>query len=169
MAGTGTWGNINTNDPTERAFVLHIVDASGDHWTQRLVVALDATLAAIQSWIGLYQAITQASIYEVVEENSWGGAADSSNAEFLARSGVENGVNLTFKESTTAETFPLRVVAPTAAIMAGTNDAVNPAATGLINFITGTDGILNAGGADFGYISSQYTSRRERKNNPKVS
>lgn len=164
---TGTWGNIALDDPSTRAFVLQMVDASNDSWAERLIVALTATLAAVEAWIVLYQTVTQASVWAVTEENSWIGARSPGNATFLARSGIENGINMTFKNATTLDTEPLRVVAPVAAVMQGTLDIPDVDSAGITNLITATDALMGGGG--FSFETAQYTSRRERKNNPRVS
>jgi len=164
MAGTGTWGNINTNDPNSRTFHLHMVDSSGDRWVEQLIVALDATLAAVESWIVLYQLCTQASIWGVGELNFWSGDFDTSNATFLARSGVENGINFSFRDPVTANLRPLRVVAPVTTIMEGANDIPDMGSTAITNLVTATLGLE----PDYNFQNAQYTSRRERKNNPHV-
>lgn len=163
MAGTGTWVDIE-DDPTSRAFTVHFMDASGDTWTERLVVAITTTYAAIQAWVLLYQAITQASIWDVTEELSHAGDADPDNATFLARSGIEQGINLSFKNPATSDTFALRDVAPVTAVLQGNQDIPLLSATAMTNFIVATIALLD--GYDF--VSAQYTGRRERKNNPKV-
>lgn len=164
MAGTGTWGNVGTTDPDKRIFVAHMIDASGDTWTEQLIVAIAATLTAIQAWMVLYQTATQASIYEVEEQRKWIGAADVGNATFLARSGIEQGINMSFFNSTTFDLFPLRVVAPVPDDMQGANDIPDMASDELTNLVTST--LALSAGYDF--KSAQYTGRRERKNNPRV-
>lgn len=164
MSGTGDWGSISLDDPTERSFTIHMIDASGDTWTEKLIVALTATYAAVQAWVVLYQATTQASVYSVTEENAWNGAADVGNATFLARSGVEQGINMSFFDPATSDLRPLRVVAPVTTVMEGTNDIPDTASTALSNLITGTIGLEPT----YDFRSAQYTGRRERKNNPKV-
>lgn len=163
MAGTATYGNV-TEPADNRVFTLHLMDASGDTWTERLVVALGATFTAIQAWIALYQAVTQASIFQVDEVFEWVGDADPDNANFLARSGVENGVNLSFREPDLGDTRLLRVVAPVADVMQGTQDI--PLLTGgsMDELIVATVALQPG----YNLRSAQYTSRRERKNNAKV-
>lgn len=163
MPGTGTW--VDLEDPaSQRSFTVHLMDASGDTWTEKLIVALSATYAAIQAWVVLYQAVTQASVYDVTEEFSWAGDADPDNAQFLARSGVENGINLSLRDPDTTDTRPLRVVAPIAAIMQGNQDIPLLSATALANLIVATLALQPG----YNLRSAQYTSHRERKNNPRV-
>jgi len=164
MAGTGTWGNIATNDPNELAYTLHMIDASGDHWTERLVVAITTTIAAVQAWIVLYQAVTQASVYSVTQENIWSGAELAGNATFLARSGIEQGINMSFKDPATSDLFPLRVVAPVPGVMEGANDIPDMGSAGMTNLVTATIGLEPT----YDFTSAQYTGRRERTNNPRV-
>ena len=161
---TGTWPNVNTVPAGERAFTLHMIDASGDLWTERLVTALAATLAAVQAWIVLYQAVTQASVYQVTEENIWTGAMDSGNATFLARSGGETGINLSFRNATTGVLFPLRAIAPVPDAMEGTLDLPDIASDEIVNLVTATSGLKPG----FALSTAQYTVHRERKGNARV-
>lgn len=163
MAGTPTFGDLTT--PADmRAFTVHLIDASGDTWTERLITALSATYAAVQAWVLLYQAITQASVWAVTEEHQWAGDADPDNATFLARSGVENGINLSFRNPDTNVQNPIRAVAPVAEVMQGNQDI--PLLTGgsMDEFIIATIGLMPG----FDFRQSQYTVHRERRNNPRV-
>jgi hypothetical protein len=163
MPGIGTWGDVTT-DANSRSFTLYLMDASGDLWTERLVVALSATLTAIQAWVALYQAVTQASVYGVEENIGWFGDADPDNATFLARFGIETGINLGIKNADTSETRPLRVVAPIAAVMQGMQDIPLLSATAMSALIVATLALQ----PDFNLTHAQYTVHRERKNNPRV-
>jgi len=163
MAGTGTWGTL-TVDPDYRVFTGHLMDASGDTWTEQLFVAIGATYAAIQAWWVLYQITTQASVYGVTEERGWVGDADPDNAEFLARSGVENGINLSFKDPDTRDTRPLRVVAPVAATMQGNQDIPLLSSDELSDLIIATAAFQPT----YEMRAAQYTTHRERKGNPRV-
>lgn len=161
----GTWGNIGTTDPDAIVHTLYMVDASGDRWTEQLITAVSATLAAIQSWLILYQTVTQASIWRVDRSFVWAGAMDPANADFGARFEVKNGINLSFRDAITEVLHPLRVVAPEGGTMQLESDIPTPAVPPLSDLITATIGL----NPDFAFQHAQYTIHRERRGNPKVS
>lgn len=161
---TGTWGNINLTDPDKVVYTMSMIDASGDRWSEQLVTAITATLAAVQAWMVLYQLVTQASIWKVERGEVWEGAMETSNADFGARFEVKNGINLSFRDSTTGELDPLRVVSPETDTMQGTTDIPVPNAGALSNLITATIGIK----PNVAFQTAQYTIHRERRGNPKV-
>ena len=163
MAGTPTFGAV-TNAADYRSFTLHLMDASGDSWTEQLITALAATYTAINAWIVLYQLTTQAQIFKVEETNTWAGDADPDFADNVQRSGGENGINLSFKNANTRELRPLRVIAPIPDIMQGNQDIPLLSADELSDLIIATAALQTG----FGLQSGQYTVHRERKGNPKV-
>lgn len=160
---TGTWGAITT-DPDAIVYRMAMIDASGDRWTEDLITALAATLAAVQAWIVLYQSVTQASIWQVERAQIWSGAMDTSNADFGARFEVKNGINLSFRNTTTGALDPLRVIAPETGTMQGTTDIPVPNVAPLSDLITATIGIKPT----VAFSTAQYTIHRERRGNPKV-
>lgn len=161
--GVGTWGDLTT-DADAIEHTIYLVDASGDRWTEQLVTALAATLAAIQAWMVLYQTVTQASIWRVDRTFIWAGAMDTSNAEFAARFEVKNGINLSFRDSVTEVLDPLRVVAPETGTMQTTTDIPTPNVPPLSDLITATIGL----NPNYVFQTAQYTIHRERRGNPKV-
>jgi hypothetical protein len=163
MAGSPTYGTL-TVDPDTRAFTVHLMDASGDTWTEQLIVAIAATYAAINAWVQLYQQVTQASVWAVTETKLWDGDADPDNATFLARSGIEAGINLGFRNPFTSDYDPLRVVAPIPAAMQGNQDIPLLTSTALSDLIVATLALKT----DYNLTQGQYTVRRERTNNPRV-
>jgi len=162
-AGTKTAPAL-TGTPTGRSVTLYMIDASGDKWAQKLVVALSATLAAINAWIVFYQAVTQASIYAVTDELLWAGAEDISNAQFGPRSSKADGINLGFVNNTTLVRTSLRLIAPIEDVMQDTLDIPIPTQADLDDLITATEGLLTPAV----FVDAQYTERRERRNNPRV-
>lgn len=162
--GIGTWGNINLDDPDAIVYTMSMIDASGDRWTEQLITALTATLAAVQAWMVLYQSVTQSSIWKVVRSEVWEGAMDTSNAEFAARFEVKNGINLSFRDDATNDLRPLRVVSPETSTMSGTTDIPTPAVPPLSDLLTATVGL----NPDYAFQTAQYTIHRERRGNPKV-
>jgi len=164
MAGTKTAPAL-TGTATGRAITIYMIDASGDKWAQRLIVALSATLAAINAWIVFYQAVTQASVYAVTDEVLWAGAEAASNATNDQRSGRENGINLGFLNASTRVLTDIRLIAPTTDVMLDDTDIPVVSQADLAALITASEGLLTPAA----FKSAQYTTRRERRNNPRVS
>lgn len=156
-----------TGTATRRAVTLYMIDASGDKWSQKLIVAFGATLAAINAWIVFYQAVSQASVYAVTDEWLWAGAEDVAQAMAGPRFGKENGVNLGFLNGDTRDYFGLRLIAPIEDVMSGNADIPLPGQADMALLITNTETLL----APAGYVfkSAQYTTRKERANNPRVA
>lgn len=150
--------------PTGRAITIHVMDVSGDTFTQRLIVAIGATTAAIEAWIALYQAVTNTTIWRITQELFWEGDADPDNATAAFRSGAENGINLLFKDADTLDTFTVRVVGPVSDTMQGNQDVPMLNGGSMDEFILATLTLA----PDYNLRSSQYTTRRERSNNPKI-
>lgn len=161
--GTGTWVDVTTAAP-QTVFTLHMVDASNDTFTERLVVAVSTTLAAVQAWVALYQLVTQASVYGVTRESQWFGDKDPDNAEAGYRGSVSDGVNLLFKDPDTRDTRPLRAVAPVSDIMQGNQDIPLLSSDPLSDLILATIAIQPL----YLFQDAQFTGRRERRNNPRV-
>jgi hypothetical protein len=161
--GIGTWGSVAT-DPDFNVYTLHFVDASNDTWTEQLFTALSATAAAVQAWIILYQLTTQASIYGVDKVQGWYGDRDPDNAEAGYRGGIEQGINLLFKDPDTRVTRPMRIPAPVEEIMQGNQDIPLLSSDPLSDLIIATLALQ----PDYPFQNGQYTGRRERKNNPRV-
>jgi len=163
MAGTRT-APAFTATATGRMITIHLMDTSGDLFTDKLFVALAATAAAIEAWIAAYQAATNASVYAVTDTILRDGDADPDNAVAAFRSGVENGINLLFKNPTTRQTFTQRLIAPVAADMQGDQDVPLLSSTEMTDLITTTLALTSG----YNFKQSQYTSHRERTNNPVI-
>ena len=163
MPGTDTYGDF-TEAADGRVISFSVMDASGDTWSEQLFVAIAATSAAIEAWLQLYQAVTNTSIWEVRDERKWSGDADPDNAIAAYRSGIDDGINLLFKDPDTADTRPLRVVGPVADVMQGNQDIPLLNGGSMDELIVATIAL----DADYNFASAQFTSRRERKGNPKV-
>lgn len=153
-----------TAPATSRAITIHLMDASGDTFAARLVVAISATLAAIEAWISLYQAMTNATVYKVTDELIREGEQSTANATAAYRASVESGINIAFKDTNNLNTVTHRIVAPVAGVMQGNNDIPNVSATDFQSFLISNAVILPT----HVFKSAQYTSRRERSNNPRL-
>lgn len=163
MPGTPTYGDV-TAAADDRVISFSVIDASGDTFPEQLFVALSATYTAIQAWLALYQAVTNTSIFDVRDVRGWHGDADPDNAVAAFRSGKDDGINLLFRDPDTSDTMPLRVVGPVADVMQGNQDIPLLNGGSMDELIVATIGLQ----PDYNFASAQFTSRRERKGNPKV-
>lgn len=166
MAGTRTAPSVTTIATTQWGITLHLVDASGDNYTD--FIALLGTdvpaLTEIEAHVAAYQAATQASVYKVTMSQIWEGEEDPDNAEVGQRNSVKDGVNLLWKNPATMGSESPRLVAPIATVMQGNQDIPLLTAAEFTALI-GTYQVLLTG---FSLISAQFTERRERKNNPRI-
>lgn len=161
MAGTRT-APAFTAAANLRRITLHLIDTSGDLWTDEMYVPVAATAATIEAWAAAYQADTQSSLYKITDELVRSGASLASNGDTGFRAGGESGINIIYKNPTTAETLPTRLVSPVVSTMAGDSDT--PDQAGFQDLIDAVVAIKTG----FVYYSAQYTTRRERKNNTKI-
>ena len=163
MAGTPTAPAV-TGTATETDATIHLIDASGDLWSENLQLPAAATQAQINVIALAYQAASNASMYKITVNRSWEGDADPDNAVAAYRAQVESGINLLYKNLTTLVTYGQRVVAPVPATLQGNQDIPLLSSTELSDLILATI----AAKAGFSLVSAQYTGRRERKNNPRI-
>jgi len=141
---------------------LHLIDVSGDLFTDALVTTTTPTTAQIEAWAAAYQAKTQASLYKISQDLAWEGDADPDNADVGQRNSVKDGINLLFKDFTNLKTQTPRLVAPVGTAMQGNQDI--PLLTDLVALIAAYGVIL----ADYALQQGQFTERRERSNNPRI-
>lgn len=163
MAGTRTAPTFTAVPPFLR-LTIHLVDASGDNFTDSTLINPAASDAEIEAIIAQYQASTQASVYKVTTQGEYTGDEDPDNAETDQRNSVKQGINLLMKNTANMGTFTPRVVAPIPAILQGNQDIpllVSP----LTDLVTA---MLAVQPGTVGLTSMQYTERRERSNNPRV-
>lgn len=169
MAGTRT-APAATATPTKFYTTLYLIDASGDTWAETIVTEEAPTAANFEAWAAAYQAGSQASLYALGQNTLWEGAALASNAETDQRSTVAEGINLLMKElPLNSET--LRLIAPVPTAMTGNSDIPIVASGPVASVINAGLLVLNSGIVPGEYLfrSAQFTGRRERKNNPRVS
>lgn len=164
MPGTRTAPEYD-GTPTSVLYTIHLIDAGGDTFTDALRFLTPPTTAELEAHVVAYQAATNASVYGISRTDEYFGEADPDNAVFAARSGVQNGVNCLFRNATTLQSTTPRVVAPIAEIMQGNQDIPLVTATAFTALLTSYLTVL---GADWSLDSVQYTSRRERTNNPRI-
>lgn len=150
---------------TRRLITLHLIDRSGDLWAEGFIVPIAATAASIETWAAAYAASSQASLFKITDEQVREGARLSTNANFDQRNQVSQGINILFRNPTTNGTITPRVVAPVLAAMLGDQDIPVVDEDPIEAFISSVTALQ----ATYNLQSAQYTDRRERKNNPRVS
>ncbi len=153
-----------TGAVTSVSNTLHLMDASGDTFTDNIVTVAAPTPAEIEAWAAAYQTASQASLYKVTSSSCWEGDADPDNADVGQRNSVADGVNLLYKNITTLDTISPRLIAPVAATMQGNQDIPLLSSTELTALIVAELVIL----AGYNLQSAQFTGRRERTNNPRI-
>lgn len=163
MPGTNTNPAV-TGTPNGASVSMHLVDASGDVWSQSLPIANTAAAADVDGLVETYQAATNASIWKVTRTQEWVGTIDPDNAIAEYRASIAEGINLLFRNTTTLDARAFRLIAPIAAVMQGNQDIPLITATAMVNMIT--DYLTLSSGYDL--ESAQFTGRRERRNNPRI-
>lgn len=143
---------------------LHLVDASGDNYTDNIVSLTAPTPAQIEAWAAAYQSATQASLWKVSSMSIWEGDQDPDNADVGQRNSVKDGVNMLWKNLATLNSQNPRLIAPIAAVMQGNQDIPLLTATEFTALITALQAILSG----YNLQSAQFTERRERSNNPRI-
>lgn len=162
--GNATYPDITVVNPTFTRVTLHMIDASGDLYTESVKSVIALTDAEIKAWADAYQTATQASVYQISVEQVYEGDADTNNAGTLQRNSTRNGINLLFRDVDALKTFTGRLVAPEPDTMQGNQDIPLLGDPIMANLITSYLTVL----ASYNHDSGQYTERRERKNNPRV-
>jgi len=161
---TRTAPAVSDASQTTLGATLHLIDASGDVKTE-FIAGATSDLVDIQAWSVAYQACTQASLWKVSFTQEWEGEADPQNADALFRGGIDNGINLLFKDIAAAAKQTPRVYSPVAAIMQGNQDIPLLSAGIMTTLLTQ---YLNMLGGAYALDSAQFTGRRERSNNPRI-
>jgi len=152
-----------TATPTTTA-TLHLIDVSGDLFTDAITMPAAMTAANIEILANAYQAATQASLWKVSQTLEWIGDADPDNADVGQRNSVKDGVNLLWKNLTTLRTQSPRLIAPILDVMQGNQDIPLLSATEFTALIAAYQTLLTS----FTLTSAQFTERRERFNNPRI-
>lgn len=144
---------------------LGLIDASGDLYSESIELAAAPALADIETWAAAYQAASQASLWRISLTTNWEGDVDASNGTTDIRYGIESGVNLLFKQATGLQSESARLVAPITTVMQGNQDIPFLSQAPFPALIAAYLTLL---GGTYGLYSGQYTTRKERKNNPRV-
>jgi hypothetical protein len=163
MPGTRT-SPLATAAATSRIVSLQLIDASGDTWSESMPLAIGATAANIEAWAAAYAAASNASLYGITDTMLRSGDADPDNAVAEFRATVSEGINGSYKNLTTLDTFLSRLVAPIAATMQGNQDIPLVSSTEYAALVAAIL-TLRTG---YGLQTAQFTGRRERRNNPKI-
>lgn len=149
--------------PTTTA-TIHLIDASGDLFTDAVTMPAAMTAANIEILAAKYQLATQLSVWKVSQMLEWVGDADPDNADVGQRNSVKDGINLLWKNLTTLRTQTPRLAGPVAAVMQGNQDIPLLTATEMTELIAAYQTLLTG----FTLTQAQYTERRERTNNPRI-
>lgn len=163
MPGTMT-APVFTASATSRMATLHLIDASGDLYTDSLFVPVAATSAQLTAWQNDYQAASNASIWKVSDEIIREGDADPDSALAEYRGTVGEGINTLFRNISLGQTVTPRLIAPIDAVMQGNQDIPLLSSSELTNLITALLALLPS----YDFKQAQFTGRRERKNNPRI-
>lgn len=159
-APTVAIANINKSQTT-----VHLIDASGDLSTDTLITPALVGDVPAEAWVAAYQATTQASIWKVTQSIEYVGDKDSDNAGTDQRNSIADGNNLLFKNVATLSTQTPRAIAPILAVMQGNQDIPLLSSAEMTALIGAILAILTG----YNLESAQFTGRRERKNNPRIS
>lgn len=151
--------NVNRSVTT-----LHLIDASGDTFTDALVTPNLVSDVNVEAYASAYQSGSQASLWKVSQSIEYVGDADTSNAGIGQRNSIADGVNNLFKNLTTLATQTPRLIAPIDAVMQGNQDIPLLSSAEMTALISSILDIL----AGFNHNSAQFTGRRERTNNPRI-
>lgn len=150
--------------PNLRHITLHLVDASGDVWAESFEISLTATATNIEALVADYAARTHANIYKVTDSQQYNSPKRATDATIGDKSSsVADGINFGFL-SNTNDYEDVRLVAPIGDMMVDDTDAVDP--TEGVGFGSLVEPVLSGTKV---LVTSQYTERKERRNNPKNS
>lgn len=163
-AGTRTAPTFAAGTENMTNTTLHLIDASGDVFTDTLLTTTAPTVAEVEAYAAAYQAASQASLWKISQSLAWVGDADPDNADTGQRDSIADGINMSYKNLTTLKTQGERLIAPIAAVMQGNQDIPLVSSTELAALITAVLAVLDG----YNLQSAQFTERRERKNNAKI-
>lgn len=164
MAGTRTAPTVDAT-PDELTVTLHLIDASGDTWTQLLPIDVARTDIEIDAWAATYQDATNSSLWKITKTSVFEGAKDADNAVAAYRASIALGINLLFKDLTNNKQLSERIIAPVSDIMQGNQDIPLLSDPIAVALITSTLVLLST----YTMQQGQYTGRKERTNNPVIN
>lgn len=162
--GTRTAPTVAIANITSSITTLHVIDASGDLWTEAITTPDLVSDGTVEAWVAGYQAATQASVYKVSQQIIYEGDADPQNAGTDQRNSIADGINLLYRNATTFGTQTPRLVAPILATMQGNQDIPFLSNAPFPALLTAQGNML----VGYSLTSAQFTGRRERKNNPRI-
>lgn len=150
--------------PNFRLLSLRLIDVSGDKRSEGFEISPTAAAADIEAFVAGYAARTNSKIYAVYDMQGYTAAATISGALDASKSSsVADGINFLYV-SATNDSEDVRLVAPIASLFVDTTDGIDPTAAAAFNALV--EPLLT--GTKVG-VTAQYTERKEKKNNPKVS
>lgn len=168
---TRTAPTVSALTLTEQLVGLSLIDASEDIFADSLKLPGGALLdmAEVEAWVADYQPTTQASIFEVRMQQIWRGSANPTNADAGFRGSIADGININFLDTDVFNSgLGMRLVAPVAAWLQNNSDVVIVPVVGLPDaLIDQTLTLINSLGGGYSLETLQFTTRRERRNNPR--
>jgi len=161
---TRTAPNPDIATPNVNVSTLHLVDASGDLYTDALTTTTPIIGSDLEAWADAYQLATQTSIYGISQYSFWEGDLDPDNADILQRNSGTQGINLAFRNPAVVKGTTPRVYAPQPSTMQGNQDIPLLGGTPLDAVVVAYLAMLS------GYTLNalQYTTHKTRVGNPKV-
>lgn len=160
---TRTAPTVNGTPPVVYT-TLHLIDASGDVSSVAIKSNAVPSDIDIEAWASTYQAITQASLYKVTVSLAYEGDADPQNADVGQRNSVADGINMLYRDITALASTTPRLVAPVDGTLQGNQDIPLISFGPFVAMLTAQGALLPT----FQLVSTQFTERRERRNNPRV-
>jgi len=170
MAGTRTAEETLAANISENQISIGLVDASGDTYSENYSVTGAAlpSLVLVEAVVAAYQLATQASIWEVRVTNVWQGSKNPTNANALYRGTKAEGINMLYRDTDVLNAVQTqRLVAPVAATMVSNTDT--PVYPLIAPMVALNDAQIALIGAGYSLESIQFTGRRERRNNTRIS
>lgn len=150
--------------PNYRLLSLRLIDISGDKRAEGFEINPSAAVADVEAFVAGYATRTNSKIYAVYDMMGYTAAATKTGAlDAPKSSSVADGINFLYVSATNASE-DVRLVAPIASLFVDTTDGVLPSAAAAFNALV--EPLLT--GTKIG-VTAQYTERKEKKNNPKVT
>lgn len=159
MAGTRTAPTVD-GTPNKCILGIRVMDSSGDKYSESLTLLGIPADADVEAYVAAYQAMTQATVYEVSINSVYNGDADPDNATTDQRNSAKDGVNLLWHDDINLKAQSTRVVAPVTGGMQGNQDIPLLTFAAFTTLIAETGDLLT----DYALQSAQFTERRERNN-----
>jgi len=161
-AGTRTAPTVDGTGTYRRA-VIRTIDESGDQKSDGVRFPVTATNAEIEAYVAAYQAVSQASVFSVIVEETYSAVEDKNDAATGTRDSVYDVLNVLTRNAT-GDSKSVVLRAPEPGVMIANSDEIDPTDVALGTFLTAAVALLNGGAGGAGTyeaISIRFTERRE--------